>query len=528
MKKLVFASAMALASVSLVSTPALRAQDNSGQITISDATEFNAYQTASTQTDPAAKAAALESFLKTYPQSVVKKAVLDELMSTYQGLNQPDQAVSAATRLLQIDPNNMKAIFISVFIQKSQCSKNVDPKTGNLSDPSPCDNAAALAQKGLTAPKPAGMSDDDWKKITSAAYPAFHSAIALDDALSKKDFKGAIQEYRTELMLYPPDATTKPGPGLADTLQLAQAYAKPDARDEVQAVWFYARAWNFAPPSFKPDIETQLEYWYKRYHGGTDGLDAVKTAAASTLFPPSGFKIDPAPTPPEVAHKTLMENDPAKLNLEDKEYILANGTKEDTDKLWAVIKGQVTPVPGVVVDDPASVLKVSVTTAASVKPKEYVVKLNTPSACSAVPPAPTSSTAAAASTYLQANGASADVSAIADLDKAHKVTIEPAVAAINVAVTEDAKDAKPPVADFVVNLKEPVSCKEAPAAGTELKLQPNEELDGTYDTFAPIAAAGDKQASAQIVLSDGFLQQEKKEKAAPVHHKPAAAHRPGM
>ena len=38
MKKLVFASAMALASVSLVSTPALRAQDNSGQITISDAT----------------------------------------------------------------------------------------------------------------------------------------------------------------------------------------------------------------------------------------------------------------------------------------------------------------------------------------------------------------------------------------------------------------------------------------------------------------------------------------------------------
>jgi hypothetical protein len=40
MKKLVFASAMALASMTLVSTPALRAQDAS-QITIQDPAEFN-------------------------------------------------------------------------------------------------------------------------------------------------------------------------------------------------------------------------------------------------------------------------------------------------------------------------------------------------------------------------------------------------------------------------------------------------------------------------------------------------------
>ena len=51
MKKLVFASAMALASMSLVSTPALRAQD-SGQISLPP-DQFNAYQNAMTQTDPA-------------------------------------------------------------------------------------------------------------------------------------------------------------------------------------------------------------------------------------------------------------------------------------------------------------------------------------------------------------------------------------------------------------------------------------------------------------------------------------------
>ena len=53
-------------------------------IQIKDPAEFNAYQMATTQSDPKAKAAALEGFLTKYPQSVVKKAVLDMLLDTYQ------------------------------------------------------------------------------------------------------------------------------------------------------------------------------------------------------------------------------------------------------------------------------------------------------------------------------------------------------------------------------------------------------------------------------------------------------------
>ena len=61
-------------------------------------------------------------------------------------------------------------------------------------------------------------------------------------------------------------------------------------------------------------------------------------------------------------------------------------------------------------------------------------------------------------------------------------------------------------------------------AGSALGLQPATELDGTYDTYTHTAAAGTTAASAQIVLSDGFLQPEKK--AGPVHHaaKPSPAH----
>ena len=125
--------------------------------------------------------------------------------------------------------------------------------------------------------------------------------------------------------------------GLVDTLQLAQVYAKPgDSRDEVKAVWFYARAWDFAPPAYKTQIEPQLDYWYKRFHGTLDGdaaitqqITAIKTQAQSTLFPPADFHIEPAPTPDKLAHQALISGDPLKLGLEDKEYILANGTDAD-------------------------------------------------------------------------------------------------------------------------------------------------------------------------------------------------------
>jgi hypothetical protein len=368
MKKIVFASVMALASMSLVVAPTLRAQD---QITIKDPAEFNAYQNATTQTDPTAKAAALESFLQTYPQSVVKQAVLDMLMDTYQALNNPDKTLSAASRLLQVDPNNMKAIFISVYIKKNQCLKTSDAQT--------CDDAGALAQKGLALQKPANVSDDEWKKQTSATFPIFHSALALDDILGKKDIKAGISEYRTELMLYSPEAT-KSGPGLVDTLQLAEAYTKPDGKDLIQAVWFYARAWNFAPPAYKAQIEPKLEYYYKKYHGDLTGLDAIKTESAATVFPPGTFTITPAATPADIAHKVVVETpDLTTLNLNDKEFILASGSKDDADKLWAVMKDQVTPVPGIVIEASSTVIKLAVSQdAKDAKIADFIVNMKKP------------------------------------------------------------------------------------------------------------------------------------------------------
>jgi tetratricopeptide (TPR) repeat protein len=374
MKKFVFASVMALASISLVSSPLLRAQD----LSIKDPSEYNAYSMASTQADPAKKAQGLEDFLTKYPQSVAKNVVLNLLVDTYQQLNQPDQALSAATRLLQVDPNNMKALYLSVAIKNGQCKKVLDAK-GFATDPAPCDDAASLAQKGLTAAKPAGTSDDDWKKMTDASYPVFDSAIAFDEVVSKKDFKAAVDEYRKELMLFPADQT-KSGTGLVDSLNLAETYVKLSPPDMVNAVWFYARAVDFAPAGYKPVIEKKLDYWYNKYHGSLDGLDAIKAQAQATLFPPGTLNIPPADTPAEKIHKILASTpDLNTLALADKELVLSFGAKDDADKLWALLKDKPTPVPGTVIEATASQIKVAVTDdAKQSKTPDFVVNLKTP------------------------------------------------------------------------------------------------------------------------------------------------------
>ncbi len=373
MKKLVFASVVALASVGFVAGPALRAQDPGGQITIKDPAEYNAYQMFSTQTDPKQKAASGEAFLEKYPQSVVKKAVLDSLLDAYQAAQEPQKVLDAAGKLLQVDPNNMKAILYSVMIKKQQC--------GQKSDAATCDDAASLAEKGLQAQKPAETSEDEWKKMTTVAFPIFHSAIALDDALSKKNFKGAQEEYTKELQLYSDDESKKQG--LVDTLQLAQAFSQGgEAQDLPKACYLYARVWDFAPPQYKAQIEPKLEYYYKKYHGGLDGLDNLKQQAQAAPLPPDDIKskIPPAKTPAEQIHDLLASTpDLNTLALADKETVLALGSKEDADKLWALLKDKETQVPGVVIEANASTVKVAVTQdAKDSKVADFVVNMKKP------------------------------------------------------------------------------------------------------------------------------------------------------
>jgi hypothetical protein len=307
-------------------------------------TEYAAYNAAISQTDPKAKAAALEGYLTTYPQSQVKADVLQQLMIAYSSFDAA-KTLDAADRLLQVDPNNLRALTFEVYFRKSGAEAATDPAAKQAG----LDAAAGYAQKGLTATKPKDMTQDDFDKVMASAKPIFYSAIATD-ALLKKDMPTAITNFKDELSSVPVDQTTKPGPLLQDTYTLGSAYYGSTPPDLVNCTWYAARAASFAPEPYKSQMLPLAKYCYKKYHGADDGFDAVTAAVATNLNPPAGFTIKPAPSPADIVAQVIASTpDLSTLAVSDKEFILQNGKPEDAAKVWDTVKGKSVQIPGALV-----------------------------------------------------------------------------------------------------------------------------------------------------------------------------------
>jgi hypothetical protein len=352
MKKVVVASLLAFtAAVSIATgTPAALAQSqvNLGSQAASDVqmspAEYTDYNNAIGQTDPKAKAAALEAYLTKYPQSAVKASVLTQLMQTYSAFD-PTKSLDAADRLLQLEPNNIGALTIEVYFRKASADTLTDPAAKQAA----LDSAAGYAQKGLAATKPAAMDDATFTKAKSGAAPYFYSAIATA-ALNKKDMPTAIDNFKKELASVPEDQTKIPGALLTDTYLLATAYYQSAPPDLINCTWYASRAAAFAPEPYKTQMMPLAKFCYKKYHGADDGYDTVLTASQASLNPPATLAIKPAPTPASIVDNVIATTpDLGTLAVSDKEFILQNGTPEQAAKVWDTVKGKSVQLPDVVV-----------------------------------------------------------------------------------------------------------------------------------------------------------------------------------
>lgn len=357
MKKVVVASLLTVASFAPQASMAAFGQAADAGGVQMPAAEFASYNGCASATTPAAKAPACEAYLTAFPQSAVKGDVLQQLMIAYSQIPAPDKALDAADRLLQVDPNNLRGLTFEVFLRK----QNADAATDPAAKQSALDQAASYATKGLAATKPKEMSDADFDTLKKGVTPTFYSAIATA-ALAKKDTATAITNYKSELAAVPVDQTTKPGPLLQDTYQLGIAYYQSTPPDYVNCTWYTSRAAAFAPDPYKTEFLKVANYCYKKYHGKADGYDAVTTAVQTSLDPPSGFTIAPAPSPADIVADVIKSTpDLATLAVGDKEFILANGKPEDADKVWQTVKGKQVELPDVIVVSATdSVIQVSV------------------------------------------------------------------------------------------------------------------------------------------------------------------------
>src|SRR5256714_9461423 len=130
---------------------------------IKDPAEYNAYVGAVQQSDAAAKISGLEAFLSQYPNSVMKEDALEVLMGAYQQTNNAAKMNDAAQRLLQANPNNLRALALMAYSKRAAAEANQNPQQ-NLAE------AAQYAERGLqalkTATKSEGMSEAEDRKST--------------------------------------------------------------------------------------------------------------------------------------------------------------------------------------------------------------------------------------------------------------------------------------------------------------------------------------------------------------------------
>jgi tetratricopeptide (TPR) repeat protein len=303
------------------------------QKVIKDPAEYNAYITALNTTDPAAKGPAMEAFVAQYPNSIVKIDALEQAMGAYQQAGNQPKVEQLARQILQIEPNNVRALAIVVFIERNQIK---DAATGA--------KARTDAEKGLAElpnwKKPEGVSDADYEKMRNQMAGIFAGTAAFG-ALQQQDYPAAQKYYEQALKIDPSD--------LANNYQMAISLLQANPMNPL-GFWYGAKALSLAQTQNPQAFQAWSPYFvskYKKYHGNTDDWNQRITAAAAQTAPPANFvaSIPLAPTPCDLAAQAAQQNTVDQLSASDWELVLSCRDKTPANKtaaeqLWNQIQAK--------------------------------------------------------------------------------------------------------------------------------------------------------------------------------------------
>jgi hypothetical protein len=331
MKTSLMAVVLGLATLAIAQQPAPAAPAQGAQSqgpVIKDPAEYNAYVGAVQQQDPNAKISGLEAFVTQYPNSVVKKDALEVLMGAYQQTGNQAKTGETAERLLQADPNNMRALALLAYTKRILAQGGQDAEA-NLAA------AKQYGERGLAAlpnyTKPEGTSDADFVKLKDQMSAIFNAAVGV--ALYTKDNVAAAKALRVAVDASPTDFSI--------VYPLARAYLESQPPDSINGIWYAARASVVAPtPQYQQSIEKYAKSQYVKYHAGEDGWPEVLAAAKASPTQPAGFTIKPAPTPAEQAHTLVTTKKPEEMDFAEWQLVLSKGSQEDANTVWTGIKGK--------------------------------------------------------------------------------------------------------------------------------------------------------------------------------------------
>src|SRR6202166_109929 len=298
---------------------------------IKDPAEYNAYVGEVQQTDPAAKVSGIEAFLTQYPNSVMKEDALELLMGAYQQTGNQAKMLDVAQKVLLANPCNIRALALVAYTKQAAGVAGQNAQQ-NFAE------AGQASEKGLqclqTSTKPASTSDADWTKLKTQTTSIFNGAAGIA-AYTAKDFAKAEQYLRPAVEADPTN--------LLNVYDLALAYLAPGAGEkDVDGLYFIARAAALAQGAGKEQIAKFGKSRYVKYHGSEEGWTNLLAQAATTTLPPANFTITKyvPPTPAEQCADLLKTKKVEEMSFAEWQVCLSEGTPEDAENVWSVLKGK--------------------------------------------------------------------------------------------------------------------------------------------------------------------------------------------
>ncbi len=296
--------------------------------------EQAAYTKALNIKDAAQRAQTMEIFLAWYPNSVLRIDAYEHTMAAWQSAGNPAKADATATRLLQIDPDNVRALANRAYVGRTRAMSG---------EPDALAPAVAAAERGVAAlakwTRPAALNDSDFMRTKMQMVAIFDGTLGFA-ALQAKDYAKARTHYLSAVGVDPDN--------LADVYQLSVAELELQPPDPL-GFWYGARAVALARAAKNEPAASGIDKYvrsrYQRYHGSEDGWDAlVSRVAAGEKTPPDRFakSITRAMSPPEAAVQVVIDNDPAQLSYSEWEFVLAHredsgANKDAAEKVWRAI-----------------------------------------------------------------------------------------------------------------------------------------------------------------------------------------------
>jgi hypothetical protein len=261
----------------------------------------------------------------------MKEDALEQLMTAYQQAGNTAKMLDTAQKVLQANPCNLRALAVVAFTKQSMATGANAQQ--NLAD------AGQAGEKGLqcspTAAKPEGTTQAEWDKLKTTTTGIFNNAAGMS-AYAAKDYGKAEQFLRAAVQADPANLT--------EVYYLALADLQPGAAEsDAEGLFYVARAANLQTSAQGKDQIVKFgKSKYVKYHGSEDGWNDLLTLTATATAPPANFTITKyvPPTLAEQAAALVKSKKIEEMSFAEWQLVLSEGTPEDADKVWSVLKGK--------------------------------------------------------------------------------------------------------------------------------------------------------------------------------------------